>query len=1072
MSHPYRAFWHQESFNRFMADRLPQLLAARLPLVDYQFEATGPYTCQVKATFASAGGEIEISFDDLPRPDDEGFFQVNGNRSLVGPVATSEDLATAEIHGVGDHLYHYIEARLGEAPPDMAWSETLIRAWLPLDAWLHDCIEQHRGDPYRWLNQANWLDRTGNLRHILIPERQKPFNPGHYGRVCPFETPEGPNVGRVLRISAGAEIRDQKIVIVDEGPEAGLGVNTRMIPFLEHNDPLMLLMGVNMMRQWLIPPDPEPALVQTGYEPNAPDFWGGRNLLTAFIAWGGDTYERGIVISQSAAQKLSFPHHVDQGMRPAEEKTFRPLEPGDKLSNRHGIKGVISRILPDKAMPRLPDGTPVEIIYHFLPVRKHTGQLREAVMSRIARAEGKPAIVPPFHAPDEAELRQRLVKAGLPEDGLESLTDPGTSKPLARRSTVGWVYWGRLIHTAHSKLQAATHGPGAQRHGELEYYLLRNLKAFEVLREHFNTRSTERDDSDTLAGQVIAGTLVQAGPPTPRFAALQKRLAAAGIEAALNDETLTFKFAPPKGVSPPGETFKLARPIPHPWLPGGQQGPTDELEAETMAHLLAHKPDDFTGPVPALEQGLLTEIGVFDTLPEYASLVEANGRLTRLLNSQAPESLVRQAYRQLISQVGAFFEALLRPDELRFWNRVGFSGRAVLAPGPELPFDQVGLPEEIAWTLYGPQVVRELGDEKAVQARNEGATKALDEIMAQSWIIVHRTPCFTPTTMLAFHPVRDPDRVIRLHPLACDLLNADFDGDQAAVYLPLTEGGQREAAEKLSIAGHLRREPDLIESLCGLNEAVWGLADLSRTAEGRAEIAQIAGREIATAAGVITRTTLTEAMRDLLTHQGAEKTLDVLDRLMCLGFEAVKISGASMSPFLGSSLNRSVRPDRDAAHLWEAYAEELSEQLATRTDFAEADLGPQLLAARSGAQGQASPVQLMRALGRLAGVPVQVRDINGQCVFIRHGYSEGLTAEELYTEVVEHLEGQMRFVSDMERATRQLRQSNQSQSFHVLGRAGRAEHPGHIFARAAATGEIDPLTDLDARLFVGLPVKQ
>ena len=168
-----------------------------------------------------------------------------------------------------------------------------------------------------------------------------------------------------------------------------------MIPLLEHNDPNRLLMGANMLGQWLVPPDPEPALVQTGFEPNAPNFWCGRNLLTAYVSRGADTYEDALTISQSAARRLNYPHE---------------LEPGDKLSNRHGAKGVVARILPDDQMPHLPDGTPVELLYSFLgvPLRMNFGQIREALLGRIAHQQGEPIICPPYSAPDEAEIKARL----------------------------------------------------------------------------------------------------------------------------------------------------------------------------------------------------------------------------------------------------------------------------------------------------------------------------------------------------------------------------------------------------------------------------------------------------------------------------------------------------------------------------------------------------------------------------------------------------------------------------------------------------------------------------------------
>src|SRR5581483_8713670 len=160
--------------------------------------------------------------------------------------------------------------------------------------------------------------------------------------------------------------RDGKLIVVDPRPEATLGLTASMIPFLEHTSMPRLTMGANMMRQWLVPPDPEPALVRTGSEPDTPEFWCGRNLLTAYISWGADTFEDAIVISESCAKRFG---------------SAQPIEPGDKLGNRHGTKGIVSRIVPDDEMPHLADGTPVELIFSFMGLytRMSIGQLREAV---------------------------------------------------------------------------------------------------------------------------------------------------------------------------------------------------------------------------------------------------------------------------------------------------------------------------------------------------------------------------------------------------------------------------------------------------------------------------------------------------------------------------------------------------------------------------------------------------------------------------------------------------------------------------------------------------------------------
>lgn len=263
-------------------------------------------------------------------------------------------------HCVGEHLYDYIYARLGQASNGLVWDEDILRAWFPLERWVDEFMHNQTQESSNWfirvqqLDDTNWLSRHTHLRRLLIPNREKVVAAGQMGRVCPFETPEGPNIGRAFTIAIGAEIRDRRLVVVDERPEASLGLSASMLPFLENNDPNRLLMAANMLRQGIPQNQPEPAWVQTGLEPDAPDFWCGHNLLTAFVSWGPATSEDGIILSESAARRMNDPF---------------PVEPGDKFSNRHGSKGVISYILPDDQMPHLPDGTPVELVYNFPGLR-------------------------------------------------------------------------------------------------------------------------------------------------------------------------------------------------------------------------------------------------------------------------------------------------------------------------------------------------------------------------------------------------------------------------------------------------------------------------------------------------------------------------------------------------------------------------------------------------------------------------------------------------------------------------------------------------------------------------------
>jgi hypothetical protein len=148
---------------------------------------------------------------------------------------------------------------------------------------------------------------------------------------------------------------------------------------------------------------------------------------------------------------------------------------------------------------------------------------------------------------------------------------------------------------------------------------------------------------------------------------------------------------------------------------------------------------------------------------------------------------------------------------------------------------------------------------------------------------------------------------------------------------------------------------------------------------------------------------------------------------------------------------------------WSAYAEEIEEQIASRTDFDSQDLGPQLLAVKSGARG------MLRHLARLCGPRGIVPDVTGKSVVVRHGLSFGYTPAEAFACAVPAREGLAQVAIDTTRAAYGISQPRLSGGFNVLARAMRATRPGIVFARAAATSEIDPLTDLDSRLFVGLP---
>jgi len=407
------------------------------------------------------------------------------------------------------------------------------------------------------------------------------------------------------------------------------------------------------------------------------------------------------------------------------------------------------------------------------------------------------------------------------------------------------------------------------------------------------------------------------------------------------------------------------------------------------------------------------------------------------------------------------------------WLRPGcFSGRTVISPGPDLAFDQLGLAEDIAWTIFGPLLRRQLDGEE-IEARTPKAAKTLDKLMAETWVLLNRAPSVLPTSILAFHAVRIPEPVIRLHPLACALLNADFDGDQAAVFLPITEAGQAEAGEKLTVAAHLRRNPrlyewlvtpagDVLHYLLPSQDILWGLAMLSLTPAGQKEIAELAGVHVEMPEGCLTRQALEAAMRMLLARDGAEAVLDALQRLMQRGFEAAKASGASISPFIGQTLRPRPPAPEDNPQAWERHREQIAEQLAGRTEFDDDDLGPQLLAVKSGSRGG------IDHLARLVGPAGWTTDAEDKPFFVAGGLRDGYTPQELFARAATARRALGQVALSVAESGAELRAAGVTKAFTVLARAMRAEHPGVVFAAAAATGQIDPLRDPDSRLFVGL----
>ena len=147
------------------------------------------------------------------------------------------------------------------------------------------------------------------------------------------------------------------------------------------------------------------------------------------------------------------------------------------------------------------------------------------------------------------------------------------------------------------------------------------------------------------------------------------------------------------------------------------------------------------------------------------------------------------------------------------------------------------------------------------------------------------------------------------------------------------------------------------------------------------------------------------------------------------------------------------------------HADARIDELAAWSDFDSIDLGPQVLAVKCGARGD------LERLRRLVAPVGAVRDAADEELYVQRGYREGLTPDELFACAAASRRGLAELSVSLPETGYGIRSAGKPKGFGVLARAMRSDNPGPVFARAAANGEVDPLTDIDARLFVGLRPK-
>lgn len=377
-------------------------------------------------------------------------------------------------------------------------------------------------------------------------------------------------------------------------------------------------------------------------------------------------------------------------------------------------------------------------------------------------------------------------------------------------------------------------------------------------------------------------------------------------------------------------------------------------------------------PMVALDGGRFATSDLNDL---YRRIINRNNRLKKLQAIGAPEVITRNEKRMLQEAVDALFDNSARrgqastaastgqrralrslADALKgkqgrfrqnlLGKRVDYSGRSVIVVGPSLKLHQCGLPKKMALELFKPFIINKLIEKeyahnvrtagRMVDAETEEAYEILDQIIEHHYVLLNRAPTLHRLSIQAFQPVLIEGKAIRLHPMVCEAFNADFDGDQMAVHVPLTDQAREESANIMLSSKNLLKpasgEPivsarlDMVlgayylthikpdgkgkgKAFSSINEAMLafqnGVVDINvaikllhngeviETSVGRAMLNDILPEDQRFVNEEMVKKNLRTLMSRILETKGQEEAALFADRLKDLTFKAVSRSGIS-----------------------------------------------------------------------------------------------------------------------------------------------------------------------------------
>ncbi|MFQ6676769.1 MAG: DNA-directed RNA polymerase subunit beta' [Fidelibacterota bacterium] len=358
----------------------------------------------------------------------------------------------------------------------------------------------------------------------------------------------------------------------------------------------------------------------------------------------------------------------------------------------------------------------------------------------------------------------------------------------------------------------------------------------------------------------------------------------------------------------------------------------------------------------------------------YRRIIIRNNRLKQLMEIKAPEVILRNEKRMLQESVDALFDNSRRKTAIRsgtrrplksisdmlrgktgrfrqnlLGKRVDYSGRSVIVVGPDLMLHECGLPKKMALELFKPHMINELmkrgfaqtprGAKLMIENSDAVVLKVLEYVVQGHPVLLNRAPTLHRLGIQAFQPVLVDGKAIKIHPLVCAAFNADFDGDQMAVHIPLSLQAQMEA-RVLMLSSHNILHPangkpiaipsqDMVlgchyltrprEGMKGEGKSFGSFQELlmayenrvvdlnaiinirhkgrwhKKTTVGRVMFNSIMPEELEYFDGIISKVTLQKIVNDSYLLAGNYKTVQFLDKLKNLGFEIATKSGSSIS---------------------------------------------------------------------------------------------------------------------------------------------------------------------------------